>query len=37
MCSDYWVARSDHAGVLWIFHERLAQDQGGWYLHGIFA
>lgn len=34
---DYWVARSDHAGVLWIFHERLAQDQGGWYLHGIFA
>lgn len=34
---DYWVAQSPHAGVLWIFQERLAGDQGGWYLHGSFA
>ena len=34
---DYWVARSPHAGVLWIFQERLAQDASAWYLHGSFA
>ena len=34
---DYWVALSEHAGVLWIFQERLADDQTAWYLHGIFA
>lgn len=34
---DYWVALSEHAGVLWIFQERLADDQTAWYLHGSFA
>jgi protein ImuB len=34
---DYWVALSEHAGVLWIFQERLASDQTAWYLHGVFA
>jgi protein ImuB len=34
---DYWVAQSPHAGVLWIFHERLAGEQTAWYLHGAFA
>lgn len=34
---DYWVALSEHAGVLWIYQERLARDETAWYLHGIFA
>lgn len=34
---DYWVALSAHCGVLWIFQERLAQDETAWYLHGSFA
>lgn len=34
---DYWVARSQHAGVLWIFQERLVLDDARWYLHGVFA
>jgi protein ImuB len=34
---DYWVAQSPHAGVLWVFHERLAGDAAAWYLHGAFA
>lgn len=34
---DYWLAQSAHAGVLWIFRERLADDRAGWYLHGSFA
>jgi protein ImuB len=34
---DYWVALSEHAGVLWIFQERLADDDTAWYLHGVFA
>jgi len=34
---DYWVALSEHAGVLWIYQERLADDQAAWYLHGSFA
>lgn len=34
---DYWVALSEHAGVLWIYQERLADDQTAWYLHGSFA
>ncbi len=33
---DYWVALSDHAGVLWIFQTRLA-DETAWFLHGVFA
>jgi hypothetical protein len=34
---DYWVALSEHAGVLWVFQERLADDDTAWYLHGVFA
>lgn len=34
---DYWVASSEHAGVLWVFQERLASDETAWYLHGVFA
>jgi protein ImuB len=34
---DYWVALSEHAGVLWVYQERLASDEVAWYLHGIFA
>ncbi|KQP22124.1 DNA polymerase Y family protein [Pseudorhodoferax sp. Leaf267] len=34
---DYWVAQSPHAGLLWVFHERLGGDDTAWYLHGAFA
>jgi protein ImuB len=34
---DYWVALSEHAGVLWVYQERLADDDTAWYLHGTFA
>lgn len=34
---DYWVALSEHAGVLWVFMERHAGEDVAWYLHGIFA
>jgi protein ImuB len=34
---DYWVALSEHAGVLWVYQERLADDDAAWFLHGIFA
>lgn len=34
---DYWVARSEHAGLLWIFQARLAGDQAAWFLHGHYA
>lgn len=34
---DYWVAWSEHAGVLWIFQTRLAHEEGAWFLHGVFA
>ena len=34
---DYWVALSEHAGVLWIYQQRLGGDETAWYLHGIFA
>ncbi|MGA8009109.1 MAG: DNA polymerase Y family protein [Thiomonas sp.] len=34
---DYWVALSAHAGVLWLFQTRLAQDETAWFLHGVFA
>ncbi len=34
---DYWVALSRHAGVLWIYQERLADDAAAWYLQGSFA
>ncbi|MBL0726159.1 DNA polymerase Y family protein [Piscinibacter sp. HJYY11] len=34
---DYWVANSAYAGTLWIYQERLADDQTAWYLQGRFA
>ena len=38
---DYFVARSTHAGLLWVYRERLAgsggQSSAHWYLHGLFA
>ena len=34
---DYWVALSEHAGVLWVFHTRLANDETQWFVHGVFA
>jgi protein ImuB len=34
---DYWVALSEHAGVLWIYQTRLADERSAWFLHGIFA
>lgn len=34
---DYWVALSQHAGVLWIFQARLGSDKSAWYLQGVFA
>lgn len=34
---DYWLALSEHCGTLWIFSERLAQEETAWYLHGSFA
>jgi protein ImuB len=33
---DYWVARSEQAGVLWVFQTRL-DEAPAWYLHGHFA
>jgi protein ImuB len=34
---DYWLARSEHAGLLWIFQARLAGDETAWFLHGHYA
>lgn len=34
---DYWLALSPHAGVLWVFQQRLAGDQTAWFLHGHFG
>ena len=36
---DYFVARSEAAGLLWIYRERLVaeQDDPQWFLHGIYA
>jgi protein ImuB len=36
MARDYFIAWNAHAGLLWVFRERLAE-QPGWYLHGMFA
>lgn len=33
---DYWVAQSEHAGLLWVFQTRL-DDEPAWFLHGVFA
>ena len=40
---DYFLARSEQSGLLWIYRERLAHpgaasgDDADWYLHGLFA
>lgn len=44
---DYYLARSEQAGLLWVYRERLVRSGGTkprgdvadltWYLHGIFA
>lgn len=36
---DYFIARSETAGLLWIYRERLAagQEQPQWFLHGLYA
>jgi protein ImuB len=34
---DYWLALSPHAGVLWVFQQRLAGDETAWFLHGHFG
>lgn len=43
---DYFLARSEQMGLLWIYRERLAgpgragqraDADAGWYLHGLFA
>ncbi|MEY3036401.1 MAG: hypothetical protein ACO38F_04225 [Burkholderiaceae bacterium] len=36
---DYFVARSEHAGLLWVYRQRCANEakQSRWYLHGWFA
>jgi protein ImuB len=34
---DYYVALSEHAGVLWIYQTRLARNETGWFLQRMFA
>jgi protein ImuB len=34
---DYFIARSERAGLLWIYRERLSRASPQWYLHGLFA
>lgn len=34
---DYYVAVSEHAGVLWLYQTRLKGEQAAWFLQGIFA
>jgi protein ImuB len=42
---DYFIARSEEAGLLWVYRERLAHGSGGsadtapvrWFLQGIYA
>jgi protein ImuB len=40
---DYFIARSEEAGLLWVYRERLAAREGEetapvrWFLHGIYA
>ena len=38
---DYFLARSEQFGLLWIYRERLSAELAGsessWYLHGLFA
>ena len=34
---DYYLARNPEQALLWVFHERLADERPHWYLHGVFA
>ena len=34
---DYCVARSERAGLLWIFREHRSDGQERWYLQGLYA
>lgn len=36
---DYFIARSETSGLLWVFRERLepGQEQPRWFLHGLYA
>ncbi|MNR71836.1 hypothetical protein D3C71_25140 [compost metagenome] len=34
---DYWVAYSEHAGLLYVYQTRLAHEEAGWFLQGVFA
>ncbi len=34
---DYFLARSEQVGLLWIYRERLDMARARWYLHGLFA
>jgi protein ImuB len=36
---DYFIARSEAAGLLWVFRERLSaeQERARWFLHGLYA
>ena len=36
---DYFIARSESAGLLWVYRERLAEEQerAQWFLHGVYA
>lgn len=36
---DYFIARGEAAGLLWVYRERLSadQDHAQWFLHGIYA
>ncbi|MEI8326037.1 MAG: DNA polymerase Y family protein, partial [Betaproteobacteria bacterium] len=36
---DYFIALSPHAGLLWVYRERLPKGQASdlWFLHGIYA
>ncbi len=40
---DYYMARNQHAGLVWIYRDRMGKRTGGgelvygWYLHGVFG
>ena len=34
---DYFIARSELSGLLWIYRERAGRGEAAWYLHGLFA
>ncbi|APW38344.1 hypothetical protein RD110_15040 [Rhodoferax koreense] len=36
---DYFLARSEHAGLVWIYRERKSSEHArqGWFLHGVYG